>query len=66
MPKVLKKKYTHYHKDGSIWAKGFMLGGKMEGAWRGFGKTEVRCARVRLKVASRLGSGRRTIRVEMS
>jgi len=32
------KKYIHYHKDGSIWAKGQMLNGKMEGFWVWFRK----------------------------
>jgi len=27
------KKYTHFHKDGSVWAKGSLIGGKMHGAW---------------------------------
>jgi antitoxin component YwqK of YwqJK toxin-antitoxin module len=25
--------YTHYHKDGSLYGKGLMLGEKMHGAW---------------------------------
>jgi antitoxin component YwqK of YwqJK toxin-antitoxin module len=32
------KKYTHYHKDGTIWAVGKLLGGKMEGYWEWFRK----------------------------
>ncbi len=36
--KLVKKKYTHYHKDGSIWAKGFTSGGKMDGYWEWFRK----------------------------
>lgn len=36
--KVRKKKYTHYHKDGSVWAKGYIKGGKMEGYWEWFRK----------------------------
>ena len=32
------KKYTHYHKDGSVWAKGSVLNGKMHGAWVWFRK----------------------------
>ncbi|OGG50735.1 hypothetical protein A2763_02315 [Candidatus Kaiserbacteria bacterium RIFCSPHIGHO2_01_FULL_54_36] len=31
-------KYTHYHKDGSIWAKGRTKGGKMNGYWEWFRK----------------------------
>ncbi len=33
-----KKKYTHYHTDGSIWAKGFMAAGNTEGYWEWFRK----------------------------
>jgi antitoxin component YwqK of YwqJK toxin-antitoxin module len=36
MSKVTK--HTHYHKDGSIWAKGSMLNGKMHGSWTWFRK----------------------------
>ncbi len=36
--KPRKQKYTHYHKDGTLWAKGFMKGGKMEGYWEWFRK----------------------------
>ncbi len=32
--KSAKKSYTHRHADGTVWAKGFMAGGKMEGFWR--------------------------------
>ncbi len=32
------KKYTHYHKDGTVWAKGQMLGKKMDGFWVWFRK----------------------------
>jgi antitoxin component YwqK of YwqJK toxin-antitoxin module len=43
-PGSLKKKaakktaYTHRHADGSLWAKGFMQGGKMAGFWKWFRK----------------------------
>lgn len=33
-----RKKYTHYHKDGSIWAKGFLADDKMDGRWAWFRK----------------------------
>ncbi len=36
--KPIKKKYTHYHKDGSLYAKGFTLSGKMDGNWTWFRK----------------------------
>ena len=32
------KKYVHHHKDGTVWAKGATLGGKMHGAWVWFRK----------------------------
>lgn len=38
MKKLLKKKYVQYHKDGSIWAKGFFTQGKMDGRWIWFRK----------------------------
>ena len=40
----VKKKYTLYHNDGSIWAKGFTLKGKAEGSWTWFrkGTTKMR------------------------
>ena len=33
-----KKRYIQYHKDGSIWGKGFTANGKMEGFWQWFRK----------------------------
>ena len=33
------KKYIHYHKDGSIWAKGQLIKGKMDGYWEWFRKS---------------------------
>ena len=36
MPKLTK--YSHYHKDGSIWAKGSMIADKMHGHWEWFRK----------------------------
>lgn len=32
------EKYTHRHKDGSIWAKGKFLNGKKDGYWEWFRK----------------------------
>ncbi|HYV33423.1 MAG TPA: hypothetical protein VE973_01060 [Candidatus Limnocylindria bacterium] len=31
-------KHIHRHKDGSIWAKGSLLNGKMHGYWQWFRK----------------------------
>jgi hypothetical protein len=33
-----KKPYVHRHADGSVWAKGFLMGGKMAGFWKWFRK----------------------------
>lgn len=39
MAKTAKKtRYTQHHKDGSLYGKGFMLDGKMEGSWQWFRK----------------------------
>lgn len=35
---VRMAKYIKYHKDGSIWAKGSMVNGVMEGSWEWFRK----------------------------
>lgn len=37
-PKEKKGSYTHYHKDGSVWAKGKLKGGTIEGYWEWFRK----------------------------
>jgi antitoxin component YwqK of YwqJK toxin-antitoxin module len=31
-------KHIHYHKDGTVWAKGAFLDGKMHGYWEWFRK----------------------------
>jgi antitoxin component YwqK of YwqJK toxin-antitoxin module len=38
MPAIKKEKYKRNHKDGSLWAKGFLVGGKMDGYWEWFRK----------------------------
>ena len=38
MTESKKKKHIHYHKDGSIWAKGDMMNGKCDGYWEWFRK----------------------------
>lgn len=39
------KKQIHYHKDGSVWAKGQSMNGVMTGYWEWFRKdgTRMRC-----------------------
>lgn len=34
----MKKKYILHHKDGTLWAKGFLSGKIMEGYWEWFRK----------------------------
>jgi antitoxin component YwqK of YwqJK toxin-antitoxin module len=40
MPKASAKSgaHTHYHKDGTVWARGRLSGGKMTGKWEWFRK----------------------------
>ncbi|HEY4528553.1 MAG TPA: hypothetical protein VJJ48_01865 [Candidatus Paceibacterota bacterium] len=42
MKKSIKKRHIHYHKDGSVWARGYMLNGKMEGKWKWFRKDSTK------------------------
>ncbi len=35
------KDFIHYHKDGSVWAKGQMLGDQQHGYWEWFRKDGV-------------------------
>ena len=35
------KEHIHYHKDGSIWAKGQMAGDQMHGYWEWYRKDGV-------------------------
>jgi antitoxin component YwqK of YwqJK toxin-antitoxin module len=37
-PRSKAKEHVHYHKDGTIWAKGQMLNGVMTGYWEWFRK----------------------------
>jgi len=38
LSKPRSKKHIHYHKDGSVWAKGQMLGTQIHGYWEWFRK----------------------------
>jgi antitoxin component YwqK of YwqJK toxin-antitoxin module len=38
LKKSTAKKHIHYHKDGTVWAKGQMLDGVMTGYWEWFRK----------------------------
>ncbi len=56
--KVAKKKYTHYHKDGTVCAKGYIKGGKMEGYWEWFRKPPRSKGRLRGTISqNRMRSG---------
>jgi antitoxin component YwqK of YwqJK toxin-antitoxin module len=35
----MRKKYVKYHNDGTIWAKGTMVGGVPDGYWEWFRKS---------------------------
>jgi len=40
--KPATKKYVHYHKDGSVWAKGQTINGVFAGYWEWFRKDGTR------------------------
>lgn len=39
--KIKTKKHIQYHKDGSVWAKGQMLGEQMHGYWEWYRKNGI-------------------------
>ena len=45
----------HYHKDGSIWAKGKMANGKMVGAWVWFRKDGTKMRSGHFKAGKQTG-----------
>ena len=42
LTRIASKKYVHYHKDGSIWAKGKLRAGKPDGYWEWYRKSGTR------------------------
>jgi len=54
--KVSKKKYTHYHKDGTIWAKGHLTKGKMDGRWVWFRKDGTKMRSGEFKLGKQVGT----------
>ncbi len=50
-----KKGFVHYHKDGSIWAKGKVANGVMEGYWEWFRKDGVRMRSGSFKKGKQVG-----------
>ena len=49
------KKHIAYHKDGSVWAKGFMENGKMEGSWKWFRKEGTIMRSGKMKANKQIG-----------
>lgn len=42
MPKKKAVPHVHYHKDGTVWAKGHLIDGVMTGYWVWFRKNGIR------------------------
>ena len=51
----MKQKHTIHHNDGSIWAKGFMDDGVMEGYWEWFRKDGTKLRSGYLKSGKQVG-----------
>ncbi len=51
----MAKKHTHYHKNGSIWAKGFLDDEKMEGYWQWFRKDGTKMRAGNFKAGKQVG-----------
>ncbi len=49
------KKHTHYHKDGTVWAKGFLTGDKMDGYWEWFRKDGTKMRSGHFKLNKQVG-----------
>jgi antitoxin component YwqK of YwqJK toxin-antitoxin module len=49
------KKYSHYHKDGSLWALGFMNGDMMDGYWEWFRKDGTKMRSGYFKLGKQIG-----------
>ena len=51
----MRKKHTHYHKDGTVWAKGYMNAGKMDGYWEWFRKDGSKMRTGHFKLGKQVG-----------
>lgn len=49
------RQYIKYHKDGSIWAKGDMVNGQMDGYWEWFRKDGSRMRSGYFKSSKQVG-----------
>ena len=58
--KASPKEHIHYHNDGTIWAKGKIRDGIMEGYWEWFRKDGTIMRPVILKTVNKQGSGQPT------
>ncbi len=52
---MAKKKHIHYHKDGSIWAIGFMNDDKIDGYWEWFRKDGAKMRSGYFKMGKQVG-----------
>ncbi len=55
MKKIIKKIHTQYHKDGTIWAKGSLVGNKMDGFWVWFRKDGTKMRSGNFKLDKQVG-----------
>ncbi len=49
------KTYKHFHKDGTLWATGKLLGGKMTGYWKWFRKDGTKMRTGYFKAGKQIG-----------
>ncbi len=56
------KDHFHYHKDGTIWAKGQLIDGVMTGYWEWFRKDGTKMRPAISRTASRSANGPPTTR----
>ncbi len=49
------KKHIHYHKDGSVWAKGWLTKDVMDGRWEWFRKDGTKMRSGSFKKGERIG-----------
>ena len=54
--KISKKKYVKNHADGTLWAKGYTKGGKMEGSWEWFRKDGTKMRTGNFKSGKQVGT----------
>ena len=55
MAKPARKRETHYHKDGSVRADGWLCGGELDGYWEWFRKDGTRMRSGHFDMGKRVG-----------